>query len=89
MKAGATETQGELWKCRDCGKCGKPKAGFPHFPRVPWKSRQNPARFPHFHSSDHDVLFPSPKHNRGRAIALRETRSSAPQQRVVVVDRGK
>src|ERR1700676_323751 len=23
----------ELWKCRDCGKRGKPKAGFPLFPQ--------------------------------------------------------
>lgn len=42
----------ELWKCRGCGKCGKPQAGFPLFPRAPWKSRQRAARFPHFHSSD-------------------------------------
>ena len=41
----------ELWKCRGCGKRGKPKAGFPLFPRAPWKSRQKQARFPHFHSS--------------------------------------
>src|SRR5260370_20543275 len=25
----------ELWKCRGCGKRGKPKAGFPLFPRAP------------------------------------------------------
>src|ERR1017187_3574672 len=41
----------ELWKCRGCGKRGKPKAGFPLFPRAPWKSHQKAARFPHFHSS--------------------------------------
>jgi len=41
----------ELWKCRVCGKKGKPKAGFPLFPRAPWKSRQQRPRFPHFHSS--------------------------------------
>src|SRR5574341_582048 len=29
-----------LWKCRGCGKRGKPKAGFPLFPRAPWKSRK-------------------------------------------------
>src|SRR5436305_12783290 len=34
-----------------CGKGGKPKAGFPLFPRAPWESRQKPARFPHSHSS--------------------------------------
>jgi len=48
-KAGREE---KLWKCRGCGKRGKPKAGFPLFPRAPWKSRQQQARFPHFHSSD-------------------------------------
>src|ERR1035438_10838945 len=41
----------ELWKCRGCGKRGKPKAGFPLFPQAPWESRQRQARFPHFHSS--------------------------------------
>src|ERR1039458_568365 len=41
----------ELWKCRGCGKRGKPKAGFPLFPRAPWESRRRQARFPHFHSS--------------------------------------
>jgi hypothetical protein len=46
MKAGA------LWKWRGCGKGGKPKAGFPPFPRAPWESRQIQARFPHFHSAD-------------------------------------
>ncbi len=51
----------ELWKCRDCGKRGKPKAGFPLFPRAPWKSRQKPARFPHFHSSDDHALSQKPK----------------------------
>jgi DNA replication protein DnaC len=30
----------ELWKCRVCGKRGKPGTGFPLFPRVPWESRQ-------------------------------------------------
>lgn len=47
----------ELWKCRGCGKPGKPKAGFPIFPRAPWKSRQGQARFPHFHSSGDDLLI--------------------------------
>src|SRR5450759_3537606 len=37
----------ELWKCRGCGKRGKPKGGFPLFPRAPWKSRRRQARFPH------------------------------------------
>jgi hypothetical protein len=37
------------WKCRGCGKRGKPKAGFPLFPRAPWKSRHKSARFPHSH----------------------------------------
>src|SRR5438034_7015240 len=46
-----SEGERELWKCRGCGKRGKPKAGFPLFPRAPWKSRQQRARFPHFHSS--------------------------------------
>ena len=45
----------ELWKCRGCGKPGKPKAGFPIFPRAPWKSRQEQARFPHFHNSDDEL----------------------------------
>ena len=40
------------WKCRGYGKRGKPKAGFPLFPRAPWKSRQQQARFPHSHSAD-------------------------------------
>ena len=48
------QTAGELWKCRGCGKPGKPKAGFPIFPRAPWKSRPEQARFPHFHSSGDD-----------------------------------
>ena len=42
----------EPWKCRSCGKRGKPEAGFPLFPRAPWESRQRRARFPHSHSSD-------------------------------------
>src|ERR1035438_239058 len=42
---------GELRKWRGCEKREKPKAGFPLFPRAPWKSRQQQARFPHFHSS--------------------------------------
>src|SRR5262245_34574245 len=37
-----------LWK----GWKESQKAGFPPFPRAPWKSRQLPARFPHSHSSD-------------------------------------
>src|SRR5262249_10081142 len=41
----------ELWKCRGCGKSGKPRAGFPLFPQAPWKSRQKTARFPHSHNS--------------------------------------
>jgi len=44
----------ELWKWRGCGKPGKPKAGFPIFPRAPWESRPEQARFPHFHSSGDD-----------------------------------
>src|ERR1039457_368036 len=42
---------GELWKWRGWGKGGKTKRRFPLFPRAPWKSRQQQARFPHFHSS--------------------------------------
>jgi len=51
--AAESKTKGgrELWKWRGCGKGGKPKAGFPLFPRTPWKSRQAQARFPHFHNS--------------------------------------
>jgi hypothetical protein len=39
---------GELWKCRGCGKRGKPKAGFPLFPRAPWQSRQKAGEIPTF-----------------------------------------
>src|ERR1035437_6709412 len=48
---GQKHVPGRLWKCRGCGKRGKPKAGFPLFPRAPWKSRRRQARFPHFHNS--------------------------------------
>src|ERR1039457_4122223 len=51
----------ELWKCRGCGKRGKPKAGFPLFPRAPWKSRQRQARFPHSHSSGDEGGWKSAK----------------------------
>ena len=46
---GVAAKKRELWKCRVCGKRGKPKAGFPLFPRAPWKSRLVLARFPHSH----------------------------------------
>jgi Transposase len=39
---------GEPWKCRGCGKRGKPKAGFPLFPRAPWKFRQKAGEIPTF-----------------------------------------
>src|SRR3954469_6084915 len=51
----------ELWKCRGCGKRGKPKAGFPLFPRAPWESRHKAARFPHSHSSDDEGGWKSGK----------------------------
>ena len=41
LPARPNPTRRELWKCRGCGKRGKPKAGFPLFPRAPWKSRQS------------------------------------------------
>jgi hypothetical protein len=55
----------EPWKCRGCGKRGKPKAGFPLFPRAPWKSRQRRARFPHSHSSDDEGGWKSGKPKAG------------------------
>src|ERR1039458_504794 len=48
---GKTREGGELWKWGGWGKRENPKAGSPLFPRAPWKSRQQQARFPHFHSS--------------------------------------
>ena len=46
---GVTAKKRERWKCWVCGKRGKPKAGFPLFPRAPWKSSQDQAKFPHSH----------------------------------------
>ena len=40
--------QGELWKCRGCGKRGKPKAGFPPFPRAPWEISPTAGEIPTF-----------------------------------------
>jgi hypothetical protein len=40
----------ELWKWRNGGKRGNPKAGFPLFPLFLGNLAKN-ARFPHFHSS--------------------------------------
>ncbi len=40
----------ELWKWRNGGKRGNPKAGFPLFPPFLGNLAKN-ARFPHFHSS--------------------------------------
>jgi len=40
----------ELWKWRNGGKRGNPKAGFPLFPPFLGNLANN-ARFPHFHSS--------------------------------------
>src|ERR1017187_829510 len=61
----------ELWKCRGCGKRGKPKAGFPLFPRAPWKSRQKAARFPHFHSSGGEGGWKSGKPKAGFPLSHR------------------
>jgi len=47
------------------GKHGKPKAGFPLFPRAPWKSRQQQARFPHSHSFGHEGGWKSGKPKAG------------------------
>src|SRR5579862_5492218 len=40
----------ELWKWRNGGKRGNPKAGFPRFPPFLGNLAKT-ARFPHFHSS--------------------------------------
>jgi DNA replication protein DnaC len=61
----------ELWKCRGCGKRGKPKTGFPLFPRAPWKSRQKAARFPHFHSSGDEGGWKSGKPKAGFPLSHR------------------
>src|ERR1039457_4210971 len=61
---------------------GKPKAGFPLFPRAPWKSRQQRARFPHSHSSGDDASGLRPPLDGGRFA----TNNS---QEVIVVDREK
>ena len=70
-EARKTEGGGELWKCRGCGKRGKPKAGFPLFPRAPWKSRQKQARFPHSHSSDDEGGWKSGKPKAGFPLSHR------------------
>lgn len=41
----------DLWKWRNDGKRGNPKAGFPLFPPFLGNLAKN-ARFPHSHSSD-------------------------------------
>jgi hypothetical protein len=42
-------------------KAWKPKAGFSLFPRAPWESRQEQARFPHSHSSGDESGWKSGK----------------------------
>jgi len=54
-----------------CGKRGKPTTGFPLFPRAPWKSRQQQARFPHFHSSGHEGGWKSGKPKTGFPLSHR------------------
>src|ERR1035438_10110955 len=61
----------ELWKCRGCGKRGKPKAGFPLFPRAPWESHQKQARFPHSHSSGDEGGWKSGKPKAGFPLSHR------------------
>ena len=78
----ANREKTELWKCRVCGKRGKPKAGFPLFPRAAWKSRQQRARFPHFHSSGDDASGLRPPLDGGRFAPPNS-------QEVIVVDREK
>jgi hypothetical protein len=72
VKLGVTNRgSGELWKWRGCGKRGKPKAGFPLFPRAPWKSRQRQARLPHFHSSGDEGGWKSGKPKAGFPLSHR------------------
>src|SRR6185369_4383632 len=66
-----SEPRKELWKCRGYGKRGKPKTGFPLFPRAPWESRQRQARFPHSHSSDDEGGCKSGKPRAGFPLSHR------------------
>src|SRR5262249_827540 len=66
-----SQNQEELWKCRGCGKSGKPKAGFQLFPQAPWKSRQKTARFPHSHSSGDEGGWKSGKPKAGFPLSHR------------------
>src|SRR5215469_10282693 len=70
-RTAAKPSRSELWKCRGCGKRGKPTAGFPLFPRAPWKSRQEQARFPHFHSSGDEGGWKSGKPKAGFPLSHR------------------
>src|SRR5947207_14819751 len=67
----ANKANAKLWKCRGCGKRGKPKAGFPLFPRAPWESRQRRARFPHSHSFDDEGGWKSGKPKAGFPLSHR------------------
>jgi hypothetical protein len=69
----------EPWKCRGFGKRGKPRAGFPLFPRAPWKSRQN-QRDSHISTAPTAIPSLKTKNTSGRAIAPRPRRRSAPPQ---------
>ena len=72
----------ELWKCRGCGKRGKPKAGLPLFPRAPWKTRQRRARFPHSHSAGDEGGWKSGKPKAGFPLSHRpEDRLGKNQQK--------
>ena len=67
----ANQASAEPWKCRGCGKRGKPTTGFPLFPRAPWKSRHKPARFPHSHRSGDEGGWKSGKPKAGFPLSHR------------------
>src|ERR1017187_9355972 len=50
---------------------GKPRAGFPLFPRAPWESHQKQARFPHSHSSGDEGGWESGKPKAGFPLSQR------------------
>src|SRR5579872_1910220 len=60
-----------------CGNAGavesveSPTAGFPRFPRAPWKSRQRQARFPHSHSAGDEGGWKSGKPKAGFPLSHR------------------
>src|ERR1700719_2103602 len=61
----------ELWKMPGLWKAWKAKSRLPPLSTAPWKSRQERARFPHFHSSGDEGGWKSGKPKAGFPLSHR------------------